>query len=70
MSTPCATYEGSLEEFTQKPEEGLIELHETLNNDEPLQPVVDLVANYIFTNNQEPAMPIIMTEEEKSEYTR
>jgi len=66
MSTPCATYEGSLEEFTQKPEECLIELHETFNNDEPLQPVVDLVANYIFTNNQEQARQIIRTKEEKS----
>ena len=34
MSTPCATYEGSLEEWTTKPEDGLIELHENIN-DEP-----------------------------------
>ena len=34
MSTPCATYEGSLEEWITKPEDGLIELHENIN-DEP-----------------------------------
>ena len=34
MSTPAATYEGTLEDWTRKPEDGLIELHET-TNDEP-----------------------------------
>ena len=69
MSTPCATYEGSLEEWTTKPEDGLIELHENIN-DEPHPQVIDLVTNFIFGSNQEPAMPVLMTEEEKIEYKK
>ena len=69
MSTPAATYEGSLEEWITKPEDGVIELHENMN-DEPHPQVIDLVTNFIFTSNQEPAMPVLMTEAEKIEYKK
>ena len=68
LGTPAATFEGTLEEWTMRPDEGLIELHEHM--EDPCPVVIDHVVDFLFTNGEAPAMPVQMTEEERDDYKK
>ena len=66
QGTPAATFEGSLEEWTTKPEDALIECHETQEDNCPI--TIDHVVDFLFTNSSPACMPVTMTEEERVEF--